>query len=145
MNTKETSGLIIALILPSRMPKESRFIIPVRPASYSRCSAPEDFTSRISDSTPLSLAVKEAVSSCVPLEILYICRPSGIRMSADNGSTVNSTSVIFQFRYSSTEIEPTIEITPVNRLARCSEMSVLRIPVSFVIRLTLSPVRLSLK
>ncbi|MNY69662.1 hypothetical protein D3C86_2076310 [compost metagenome] len=73
-------------------------MIPVRPASYSFCSAPEDFTSRISDKTPLSVAVKDAVSSCVPLEILYICRPSGTRISADNGSTVNSTSVICQFR-----------------------------------------------
>ncbi|MNI93149.1 hypothetical protein D3C73_1510550 [compost metagenome] len=68
------------------------------PDSYSRSSAPDALTSRISDSTPLRLAVNDAVSSCMPFEIRYIIRPSGTRMSADSGSTVNRTSVIFQLR-----------------------------------------------
>ncbi|MNF00901.1 hypothetical protein D3C80_1998060 [compost metagenome] len=87
------------------------------------------------------VAVNAAVSSCIPTEILYIWRPSGTRIRAATGITVNMISVIRQFRYSRTATEPTMEITPLKKAVACSEISVFRINVSFVIRLLVSPVR----
>ncbi|MNI73491.1 hypothetical protein D3C73_1295020 [compost metagenome] len=100
----------------------------------------DDFTNLISDRTWLNIEVREAVSSCMPSDILYILRPSGVRIRAAMGKTMNIINVIFQFKYSSTAMEPIIDIIPLKKFAKCSEIKAFITPVSFVILLTDSPV-----
>ncbi|MNP60083.1 hypothetical protein D3C76_1551310 [compost metagenome] len=96
--TKAMNGLIQAITLPSRTPKDNSLPMAWLPLSYSCRSALDDLTSRISDSTWLNTAVKDAVSSCMASEILYIVRPNGTRIKAASGITANMTRVIFQFK-----------------------------------------------
>lgn len=83
--------------------------------------------------------MKLAVSSCIPFDILCIFFPSGINIKTECGIAVSINNVIFQSSTNNTIMEPTMEMIPVTKLERCSEIYPFTTVVSFVIRLTVSP------
>lgn len=95
ISTKDISGAIQAETTPSldtEIQQVSDAFVPVLILSILRIRG---FNQPNSDSTWLIFAVNDAVSSCMPSDILYIFLPSGTRISAAIGMTINIVSVIF--------------------------------------------------
>ena len=103
------------------------------------CSAPEDFTNRISARVSCDPPLKSAIASCVPRPTFDPKIITGVTNNAVTGTAINIQIAMCQSVVNIKTTAPTIEIMLVRKLGSVFATNVFTCDVSFVKREVVSP------